>query len=68
MRQHSRELFDWLERGAAVYVCGDIEHMAPDVHAELEGIVARESGRSPEASAEYVAALQRDRRYQRDLY
>jgi hypothetical protein len=33
LREHGAELFQWLEAGAHVYVCGDAERMAPDVQA-----------------------------------
>jgi sulfite reductase (NADPH) flavoprotein alpha-component len=42
--------------------------MAPDVHAALLEIVAKHGGHEPEAAAEYVQQLQRNRRYQRDVY
>src|SRR3546814_16680374 len=43
MRERSRELFDWLENGAHVYVCGDASNLAPDVHEALIDVVAWES-------------------------
>lgn len=68
MAEHGRELYGWLESGAYLYVCGDAKRMAPDVHAELEHIVAREGGLSPQAAKDYLAGMQRDKRYQRDVY
>jgi sulfite reductase (NADPH) flavoprotein alpha-component len=66
--QRRAELFAWLEDGAHLYVCGDEKAMAKDVHATLAAIVADQSGR-PLADAEaYLAALKKDRRYQRDVY
>lgn len=67
LREHGRRLYDWLEQGAYVYVCGAIA-MAKDVHAALVEIIAEHGGRSPDAAAEYVDALQRDGRYARDAY
>ena len=32
MLEHSKELFEWLQQGAAVYICGDKKNMAQDVH------------------------------------
>ena len=68
MRERGRELYQWLELGAYFYVCGDADRMAPDVHQALLDIVREEGGRTDEQAAEYVRQLQRDRRYQRDVY
>lgn len=68
MLERARDLYAWLEDGAHLYVCGDAERMAPDVHDALIGIVERERGVAREAAAEYVAGLQRSRRYLRDVY
>lgn len=68
MREKARDLYAWLEEGAVLYVCGDAERMAPDVHAALHEIVASEGGVSQERAAEYVKTLQREKRYLRDVY
>ncbi len=68
MRAQGAELWRWLEGGAHLYVCGDAQHMAPDVHAALLAIVERHGGKSADAAAEYLLELQRARRYQRDVY
>ena len=68
MREYAREIFEWLEEGAAFYVCGDASRMAKDVDAALHELVGTAGGMSPEQSAGYVAALKKARRYQRDVY
>ena len=68
LREQGPRLWDWLQRGAHVYVCGDAERMAHDVHAALLDVVAREGGLSAERAAEYVNELKRGKRYQRDVY
>jgi sulfite reductase (NADPH) flavoprotein alpha-component len=68
LRAQGRDVYAWLEEGAHVYVCGDAAHMAPDVHAALAGIVETHGGLSHEAANEYLAELQRDRRYLLDVY
>jgi sulfite reductase (NADPH) flavoprotein alpha-component len=68
LREQGAELYRWLEEGAYVYVCGDATHMAPDVHAALQEVVRVHGGHSGEAAEEYVKHLQREKRYQRDVY
>jgi len=68
MLRKSRELFSWLEEGAYFYVCGDAKRMASDVQATLESIVQREGAMSLEDARAYLAALQQQGRYQRDVY
>jgi sulfite reductase (NADPH) flavoprotein alpha-component len=66
--ERGSEVWAWLQEGAHLYVCGDAVHMAPDVHAALCALVAQHGGMSREGAEEYLKALQRERRYQRDVY
>jgi sulfite reductase (NADPH) flavoprotein alpha-component len=68
MLNQGREIFDWLDQGAYFYVCGDEKHMAPDVHSALQTIVEREGGMDPAQAQAYLADLQQQNRYQRDVY
>ncbi|MFW6092405.1 MAG: assimilatory sulfite reductase (NADPH) flavoprotein subunit [Pseudomonadota bacterium] len=68
IREAGSELFDWLERGAHVYVCGDADHMAPDVHEALLEVIEQGLGRGREAAEDYLRALKEHDRYQRDVY
>jgi sulfite reductase (NADPH) flavoprotein alpha-component len=68
MLEKSRELYQWLQEGASVYVCGDEKKMAHDVHAALATILEQEGGLSPEEAAEYLTRMQQQKRYQRDVY
>ncbi len=68
IRERGREVYDWLERGAHIYVCGDAQQMAPDVHAALVELIAEHGNLQQEAASEYLRNLQRQSRYQRDVY
>lgn len=68
LRERGREIFDWLDGGAHLYVCGDATRMAKDVHAALIEIIAKHGARSSEDAAEYISALQQQGRYARDVY
>ena len=68
LREAGAELYAWLQGGAHLYVCGDAERMAPDVHAALVEIVTRHGGLEPEAAEAYLRRLADERRYLRDVY
>jgi sulfite reductase (NADPH) flavoprotein alpha-component len=58
----------WLEGGATFYVCGDAKQMAKDVRATLVRAFADVKSISAEAAEQAVTALERDKRYQQDVY
>ncbi|WP_158771803.1 assimilatory sulfite reductase (NADPH) flavoprotein subunit [Paraglaciecola sp. L1A13] len=66
--EQGAEVFEWLEQGAHFYVCGDANHMAKDVHAALVEIVQKHGAKSAQAAEEYLTALRRAKRYQKDVY
>lgn len=68
MLEKSKELYQWLQEGASVYVCGDEKRMAHDVHETLAKIIEQEGGFSSEEAAEYLSRMQQQKRYQRDVY
>lgn len=68
MREDGAELFQWLERGAHFYVCGDAKRMAKDVEAALADIAASHGGKSPDEAKAYIENLKRAGRYQADVY
>ncbi len=68
MLQKSKELFAWLEEGAAVYICGDEKNMAHDVQETLLTIIEQEGNMSREKAEAYLANMQQTKRYQRDVY
>ena len=56
LREQARDVYAWLEDGAHLYVCGDAEHMAPDVHEAPDRIVAEQGGRGREARRASIVA------------
>ena len=65
--EQARALYDWLQGGAHLYVCGAIA-MAKDVHAALLDAVATHNGGDREAATEFLDTLAREGRYARDVY
>ena len=68
MLEQGKDLYDWLEKGAIFYVCGDASRMAADVDNALRSIVATHGGKTPEQVAEYMENLKTSKRYRRDVY
>lgn len=66
LREQGRALFDWLEGGAHLYVCGALA-MGRDVHQALLEIFTEHAG-GHEAAAERLSALQSQGRYAREVY
>ncbi|WP_418515815.1 sulfite reductase subunit alpha [Curtobacterium flaccumfaciens pv. flaccumfaciens] len=68
MLERSVELFDWLEDGGHVYVCGDASRMAKDVEAALLQVIRTGRGRGEDDAQAYLADMRRAKRYVRDVY
>lgn len=68
MRENAAELWQWLERGAYFYVCGDASRMAADVDRALKDIVAMEGRLDGQQAGAYVQQLAAQGRYARDVY
>jgi len=68
IRENGAELYRWIERGAAIYVCGDSKHMASDVNDALLDALIEHGDLQSEAAEEKLRALRSEGRYQRDVY
>ena len=66
--EHGREVFDWLEAEAHVFVCGDAKRMAADVDRALRQVVRDHGAMAEDAASSYVARLASEGRYRRDVY
>jgi sulfite reductase (NADPH) flavoprotein alpha-component len=66
--ERRREVVEWLENGARLYVCGDAKAMAKDLRAALVGAYANVRALPPEAAEAAVATLEREKRYLQDVY
>ena len=68
MEQRAAELWQWLEQGACLYVCGDASRMAKDVDRALHQLIIDHGGKSENEVKEYVSEMKKAKRYQRDVY
>ena len=68
MAEAAPDLWRWLQDGAHLYVCGDASRMARDVDAALRAVAQAEGGMGAEQARDWIVALARQGRYQRDVY
>ena len=66
--ENAKEVYEWLERGAYFYVCGDATRMAKDVELALLDAIATGSNGTLEHAQEYLETMKKQKRYQRDVY
>jgi len=68
MAEEATDLWRWLQEGAHVYVCGDATRMARDVDLALRAVAQGQGGMSADQARDWIVALARQGRYQRDVY
>ena len=68
MLKHGAEFWNWIEKGAIFYVCGDAQRVAPDVDKALHSIIEEHGSKSGEEAAAYVKEMLSEKRYRRDVY
>jgi sulfite reductase (NADPH) flavoprotein alpha-component len=68
LREQGAELWSWLQGGAHVYVCGDADRMAPDVHAALTEVAVEHGAKSQSDAEAWLNGLMTEGRYARDVY
>jgi len=68
LRVKAEEIWTWLQQGAYLYICGDGNKMAKDVHQALLDIAQQQGGFSAEQAEQYFDDLRQAKRYQKDVY
>lgn len=63
-----RDLVEWLDNGASLYVCGDAKQMAKDVRSTLVNALADVKAMPPEIAEQALADIERSGRYLQDVY
>ncbi|MGH8047332.1 MAG: hypothetical protein ACREKL_08810, partial [Chthoniobacterales bacterium] len=66
--ENAAELYDWFEKGAIFYICGDAARMAKDVDAALHKVVETAGGKTPEEAIAYIDEIKKAKRYRKDVY
>lgn len=68
LRLKAEEIWTWLQQGAYLYICGDGNKMAKDVHQALLDIAQQQACLNAEEAEQYFDDLRQAKRYQKDVY
>ena len=70
LKEHGAEVWEWFERGAYFYICGDKQYMAKDVHRALIEIAIEHGGMSEDDATHFIekTMMREQKRYLRDVY
>jgi sulfite reductase (NADPH) flavoprotein alpha-component len=68
MKEHSKVLFDWIENGAVIYLCGNKRTLAKSVRETLLEIFQAEGKMSYSEAEKYLEEMKAGKRFQEDVY
>ncbi len=68
LAEQGEQVWQWLQSGAHLYVCGDAKYMAKDVHQTLINIAVHYGDLNEQQAEDYFNQLRGDKRYQKDVY
>jgi sulfite reductase (NADPH) flavoprotein alpha-component len=66
--EQKKSIWNWIEKGAMLYVCGDAEEMAKDVEWALKEIVQEEGKMIEEDARKFLKTMRAEKRYLLDVY
>ena len=66
LQENAQEVWQWIDQGATIYVCGDAKTMAKAVQSTLLGIIHTQ-GKQEDAPA-FLKTLRKEKRYLTDVY
>lgn len=66
--EQGAELFQWLEDGASLYLCGEKEPAGKEIEAALLQVFSKATDGTNETAIAYLEKLKKEERYAKDLY
>ena len=68
MLQNGKDVWQWINDGAILYICGDAKKMAKSVNEVLHTIVEKWGGHSTQSAREFIKLMRKNKRYLMDVY
>ncbi len=66
--EEGHDLFDWIQNGASVYLCGTKDPNSVDIEKALLQVIRDHGQLSAAASKNYLAQLEQENRFVKDVY
>ena len=66
--EEAASVYEWIQQGATLYICGDINNLAKDVHSTLAQVISEQAGKSLEEAETQLEEMKISKKYQRDVY
>lgn len=66
--EQAKDLFEWIQNGAYLYLCGEKDPMSKEVEAAVLAVIEQEGKLSPDEAVNYFEQLKTDGRYAKDVY
>lgn len=68
IKKHAPEIWQWINDGAHIFICGDAKHMAKDVCNALHEVVTSEGNISLEDAKKFFKDFKKEGRFALDIY
>ncbi|KAG2216584.1 hypothetical protein INT45_004505 [Circinella minor] len=68
LKEHGEKMWEYMEQGALLYVCGDAKNMARDVNQTFVSFAIEFGGKTEQQAQDYVKNLRTSGRYQEDVW
>jgi sulfite reductase (NADPH) flavoprotein alpha-component len=66
--EKGNEVYEWINNGAAIYICGTKDPMSKDVENALLRVIQEQGEKTKEEASQYLEQLKKDGRYEKDVY
>jgi sulfite reductase (NADPH) flavoprotein alpha-component len=68
LRRRARRVVSWLDRGAAVYACGESKAFSGALNDTLVEVLGRQGNMTPTEALDFLHEMRRDGRYVEEVY
>jgi sulfite reductase (NADPH) flavoprotein alpha-component len=68
LRRRARRVVSWLDRGGAVYACGESKAFSGALNDTLVEVLGRQGNMTPNEAVEFLQRMRRDGRYVEEVY